>query len=509
MPKRVPPVKSMDKVGSGPLDTFVQKRPRSSTLGFDQSEQHEKENAAPRVVLTGQTSIQVAREEDQSLRQASPKPCTSSSMMTAVQSAVEENGLDDSGVVDLTFSDDEETGQEEEAGTLENTEEVSPQPDPSRGIPVPHYRHGDLSDNVYEQFHREVLLDWLDEVMKMKVPVSNDTKRLELEEAANWGQQRRKGKLLVQFDTKIPGSKVKGYYVIRSGARNSLVSYYKKVMKDGISQSRRLRTMEYRDSNHPLHETIKHSNSSSKDKRPPLDIVYIATLFAKEHLNMSLIEIMKKEFGPVLEGETLLRLLYYIGIFAGTTGYFSMRDTHFTKTLDPSHIYLRTIGSLNPLACMENKVILCDSAATKQCLEGFLMAYARKTNEVVGYERYIDTDTASPHFEYIKKAIKYAEDEIPLFRIVEKGDRSHPPLWATMEEATTLPYTITEEELILRFDPDRPEVKRHYKSFQDLAHLISEVGDPPESYFYTNQKSRKEFKEEFDKIKAAREEKQD
>ncbi|XP_035704378.1 uncharacterized protein LOC110845132 isoform X1 [Folsomia candida] len=513
MSKRVPPVKSMDKVGSGPLDTFVQKRPRSSTLGFGQSEKHEKgkENAAPRVVLTGQTAINIfldssAREEDQSLRPASPKR----SMMTAVQSAVEETGLDDSGVVDLMFSDDGETGEEEEAGTLENTEEVNPQPGPSRGIPIPHYRHGDLSDNVYEQFHREVLLDWLEEVRKMKPPVRNDTKRLELENAANWGQQRRKGKLVVQFDTKIPGSPIKGYYVMKAdGWRNNLFSYFKRAMKDGISLSHRERNMAYRDPHHPLYDTIKDSNSSSGDKRPPLDIVYIATLFPKEHLKISLIDIMKKELGPVLESEPLFRLLYYIGIFAGRCGYFSMRDDHFTATLKPSHIYIRTVGSPNPLACMQNKVILCDSTATKQALEGFLMAYARKTNEVLGYERYIDTETASPDFEYIKKAIKYADDKIPLFRIVEKGDRSHPPLWANMEQATTLPYTITEEELILRFDPDRPEVKRHYKSFQDMAHLISEVGDPPERYFYTNDKSRNEFKEEFDKIKAAREDKED
>ncbi|XP_035711144.1 uncharacterized protein LOC110863583 [Folsomia candida] len=480
MSKRVPPVKSMDKVGFGPLDKFIQKRPRSSTPGFDQSENHEKgkENAAPRVVLTGQTAVNIARGDDQSLRPASPKPCTSSSMMTAVQSAVEQSGLDDSGVIDLTFSDDEET--DHDVATLENTDEVSPQPGPSRGIPVPHYRYGDLSDNVYQQFHREVLLDWLDEVMKMKVPVRNETKRLELENAADWGQQRRKDKLVVQFDTKIPGSSIKGYYVLKAdGWRNNLFSYFRRAMKDGISLSHRERNMAYKDPDHPLYDTINSSKSSSDDKRPPLDIVYIATLFAKEHVKMSLIDIMKKELGPVLEA------------------------------LTPSHIYIRTVGSPNPLACMQSKVILCDSTATKQSVEGFLMAYARKTNELLGYERYIDTATASPEFEYIKKAMKYAEDKVPLFRIVEKGDRSHPPLWATMEQATTLPYTITEEELILRFDPDRPELKRHYKSFQNMAHLISELGDPPESYFYTNDKSRNEFKLEFDKIKAAREDKED
>ncbi|XP_035701941.1 uncharacterized protein LOC110842459 isoform X1 [Folsomia candida] len=276
MSKRVPPVKSMDKVGFGPLDMFVQKRPRSSTPGVGQSEKHEKgkENAAPRVVLTGQTSIQVFvdssdREEDQSLRPPSPKPCTSSSIMTAVQSAVEETGLDDSGVVDLTFSDDEET--DHDVGTLENTDEVSPQPGPSRGIPVPHYRYGNLAGNVYQQFHREVLLDWLDEVMKMKVPVRNDTKRLELEHAADWGQQRRKEKLVVQFDTKIPGSSIKGYYVMKSdGWRNSLFSYYKRGFKNGISQSQRERNMAYKDPDHPLYDTINSSKSSSDDKRPPL-----------------------------------------------------------------------------------------------------------------------------------------------------------------------------------------------------------------------------------------------
>ncbi|OXA64502.1 hypothetical protein Fcan01_01576 [Folsomia candida] len=523
MSKRVPPVKSMDKVGFGPLDKFIQKRPRSSTPGFDQSENHEKgkENAAPRVVLTVDNLIVAlllnlnnsfvdssARGDDQSLRPASPKPCTSSSMMTAVQSAVEQSGLDDSGVIDLTFSDDEET--DHDVATLENTDEVSPQPGPSRGIPVPHYRYGDLSDNVYQQFHREVLLDWLDEVMKMKVPVRNETKRLELENAADWGQQRRKDKLVVQFDTKIPGSSIKGYYVLKAdGWRNNLFSYFRRAMKDGISLSHRERNMAYKDPDHPLYDTINSSKSSSDDKRPPLDIVYIATLFAKEHVKMSLIDIMKKELGPVLEGETLFRLLYYIGICGGHRGFFSMRDTHFTAALTPSHIYIRTVGSPNPLACMQSKVILCDSTATKQSVEGFLMAYARKTNELLGYERYIDTATASPEFEYIKKAMKYAEDKVPLFRIVEKGDRSHPPLWATMEQATTLPYTITEEELILRFDPDRPELKRHYKSFQNMAHLISELGDPPESYFYTNDKSRNEFKLEFDKIKAAREDKED
>lgn len=172
----------------------------------------------------------------------------------------------------------------------------------------------------------------------------------------------------------FPGSSVKGYYVMISNGRQKvpqrLSSYYKGKMRGGYSTAITNRIESYRDTNHPLHETIKRSSENSTNLRPPVDIVYVSTMFPPEEMKSSLMDTVM-ETVPVQSGN----LEDYPGSFSGGhKGYFSMRDNHFTNKKNPSKIYTRTVGSATPMMCVEKKVALMDSEATKEITEGFLMA---------------------------------------------------------------------------------------------------------------------------------------
>ncbi|OXA64742.1 hypothetical protein Fcan01_02178 [Folsomia candida] len=394
-------------------------------------------------------------------------------------------GQENEVVIDISDNEDE-------LGSLDELNRSSTQPGPS--TPQPHYRHGNLSKNKHEQLAREELLDWLGGVAKMKPrPVRNDTMREDLERKANWGQQRYDGKLEVLFATSIPKSPVKGYYITRSdGKRNGLSSYYGSQMRGGISQAKSDRNEAYLDPSHPLHENIKMSMTQSTHNRPPMDLIYVATLFPPEEIKPNLME-THLGLEPVQseEGSNHGLVEEYGGSCCGDKGQFSIRASHFTMT---SEIYIRTIGRLvDPMACMEKKIILCDSTSTKEMGEGFMMIYMQRYNRIHNCNRYIITVTATPPPDIIRKAQKYADDGVPLFNIIQDGDQAHPPPWATLDE-----------DLIVRYDPRHPDVKRHYKHFQNLKQLIDEFGEPPTTYYVTGDGSRDHLKRQFDAIIASR-----
>ncbi|XP_035710729.1 uncharacterized protein LOC118436533 isoform X1 [Folsomia candida] len=191
----------------------------------------------------------------------------------------------------------------------------------------------------------------------------------------------------------------------------------------------------------------------------------------------------------------------YIGSYCGP-GRSSVRPSHFipAETASHSHIFKRTVGSEDPDFCAEKKIVLCDSTYTKEIGEGFLLAYAQKYNRMHDTHRYIITETATPSAELIQKAQQYVIDEVPMFRYIKDGDRSHPPRWATLDQVTTLPYTVSPKNVILRFDPEHPDEKRYYKTFKNLGRLVEEFGDPPPSYFVTMDNSRERFRLEFEQL---------
>lgn len=169
---------------------------------------------------------------------------------------------------------------------------------------------------------------------------------------------------------------MKGYYITRSdGKRNGLSSYYGSQMRGGISQAKSDRNEAYLDPSHPLHENIKMSMTQSTHNRPPMDLIYVATLFPPEEIKPNLME-THLGLEPVQseEGSNHGLVEEYGGSCCGDKGQFSIRVTHLTRTVNPSEIYIRTIGRLvDPMACMEKKIILCDSTSTKEMGEGFMM----------------------------------------------------------------------------------------------------------------------------------------
>ncbi|OXA40506.1 uncharacterized protein LOC118439281 [Folsomia candida] len=349
-------------------------------------------------------------------------------------------------------------------------------------------RYGKLSRNLRELECREELIDWLKEVEKNPSAgrATFDQRREELELAANWRQEDREHRE-IYFDIRITGSSVKGYWVLRAeGKRNVLSSYYAANMRLGASQARIDRNANYRNPEHPLHDSIQNSRKTTNEVRPPMDIVYVASLIHPDNMGVDLWETIKS-IEPVQQGN---KMRDYVGKYNGNKGRFSMRGSNFTKPGGNQEIYNRTVDSDDSVYCVEKKIILCNSTYTKEIGEGFLMAYGHKYNEIHGVERYIMTEAATPPADLIKKAHKYAVDGVPMFEFVEDLDRSNPPLWATLDLVTTLPYTICKKDLIIRYDPNFPDDKRHYKSFKNFDRLVEEFGYPPEEYFITIDGSR-------------------
>ncbi|OXA57656.1 uncharacterized protein LOC118434823 [Folsomia candida] len=351
-------------------------------------------------------------------------------------------------------------------------------------------RYGRLSWNLRELERREELIDWLKEVEKNPSAGREalDPRREELEVVANWRQQDREHQE-IYFDIRIPRSPVKGYWVLKSdGKRNVLSSYYAAQMRLNVSQTRSDGNAAYGDPEHPLYDVIKNSNRTCYVARPPMDIIYVASLIHPDKMGADLWETIKS-IEPVQEDN---QLQDYIGIYNGNQGNFSMRTGNFSPKEQNRSIFDKTIGSNDPEYCIEKKVILCNSTNTKEIGEGFLKAYGHKFNKIHGVERYIITETAKPPSDLIKKAHKYAVDGVPMFEFVEDEDleRSSPPLWATLDQVTTLPYTICKKDLLIRYDPNNPYEKRHYKSFKNFDRLVEEFGYPPEEYFVTVDDSR-------------------
>ncbi len=102
----------------------------------------------------------------------------------------------------------------------------------------------------------------------------------------------------------------------------------------------------------------------------------------------------------------------------------------------------------------------------------------------------------TPPPELIRKAHDYVKNGVKMFVARKNGERSHPPPWATLEQVTTLPWTVGEDDVILRFDAQNPTKKRHWKSFQTFKELVDEFGTAPPVYFVTMHGDRDKFKEE-------------
>ncbi|OXA60869.1 uncharacterized protein LOC118434259 [Folsomia candida] len=399
----------------------------------------------------------------------------------------------------IVSSDESESEDEEDDGDdILDRSSPDPQPESSSDmtadLDLPQNfhlrRYGRLSWNLRELERREELIDWLKEVEKNPSAgmAAFDPRREELELAANWRQEDREHKE-VYFDIHIKGSRVKGYWVLKAdGKRNVLSSYYGLVMRGNVSQTTDNKNAEYRDPEHPLHDVIKDSNRTSNEAKPPMDIIYAASLIHPDNMGVDLWETIKTiesvQVGNKFED--------YIGKYNGDRGHFSIRTSNFSPKGSNQEIFNRTVDSNDPCYCIEKKVILCDSTYTKEIGEGFLMAYGQKYNKIHGVERYIITETSTPPSDLIKKAHKYVVDGVPMFEFVEDEDldRSSPPLWATLDQVTTLPYTICKKDLIIRYDPNFPDDKRHYKTFKNFDRLVEEFGYPPEEYFVTVDGSR-------------------
>ncbi|XP_035702523.1 uncharacterized protein LOC118434006 [Folsomia candida] len=272
--------------------------------------------------------------------------------------------------------------------------------------------------------------------------------------------------------------------------------YYAAQMRSTGSVSKANKNAQYRDPEHPLYQVIQDSKKASKEATPPMDIIYIASLIKPEIMNENLVETMKL-IEPVQSGDGLQD---YIGKYSGHNGQFTMRPDNFYLRTGNQVIYNRTYGSDKPRCCVEKRVVLCDSTYTKEIGEGFLMSFGQEYNRVHECERYPITEASTPPADIIKKAHKYVNDKVPMFEFVEDLDRCNPPLWATVDQVTTLPYTFCKKDLIMRYDPQFPDDKRHYKTFKTFAKMVEEFGDPPPNYFITKDHSRDELLLQFEDI---------
>lgn len=140
-------------------------------------------------------------------------------------------------------------------------------------------------------------------------------------------------------------------------------------MRTGVSQTMTDRNATYRDEDHPLHDVVKKSMRESNQARPPMDIIYVASLIPKDKMDETLLRTMKR-IEPVQDGDGVED---YIGIYCGKGGRFSMRTSNFVRETGMSRIYQRTVGAEDPDFCAQKKVILCNSTYTKEIGEGFLM----------------------------------------------------------------------------------------------------------------------------------------
>ncbi|XP_035715715.1 uncharacterized protein LOC118438926 [Folsomia candida] len=220
-------------------------------------------------------------------------------------------------------SSDESEDEEDDGDDNLDLSNSDPQPSHSRDInpdlDLPENfhsrRYGKLSNNLRELERREELIDWLKEVEKNPSAgrAAYDQRREELELAGNWRQQDREhGE--IYFDIRIPGSPVKGYWVLKSdGKRNVLSSYYAAQMRLSVSQTRSDANESYRDPANPLHDVIKDSMRKSVEARPPMDIIYTASLILPANMGVDLWETMQS-VEPVQD---------YVGIYNGDLGRFS------------------------------------------------------------------------------------------------------------------------------------------------------------------------------------------
>ncbi|XP_035710730.1 uncharacterized protein LOC118436533 isoform X2 [Folsomia candida] len=137
-------------------------------------------------------------------------------------------------------SEESEDEDEEEDETLDRSTSDSGSSSSEENQDFTQRKYGKLSNNYRQQVSREELIDWLKEVEKDPSAGREilDVRRKELETAAHLRQEDR-DQMDLQFDVRIPGSSVKGFYVVNaSGKRNRLSSYYAAVMRSGVSQAK-------------------------------------------------------------------------------------------------------------------------------------------------------------------------------------------------------------------------------------------------------------------------------
>lgn len=140
-------------------------------------------------------------------------------------------------------------------------------------------------------------------------------------------------------------------------------------MRLSVSQARSDASESYRNPEHPLHDVLKESVQTSDEARPPMDIIYVASLIHPDNMGVDLWETVKSIEPVQVEN----KLEDYVGIYNGNKGRFAMRPSNLTITVRNQEIYNRTVGCDDPDYCVEKKVILCNSTYTKEIGEGFLM----------------------------------------------------------------------------------------------------------------------------------------
>ncbi|XP_021945658.2 uncharacterized protein LOC110843908 [Folsomia candida] len=348
----------------------------------------------------------------------------------------------------------------------------------------PHPKWGKLSNNNKDQANRVNLLDWIESVLK-DVTRRDDVELERLKKVARWGQNDKEH-VEINF-TPIGLSQrwngIRGYYVNTGNQQQKLAAYYAKSMRSSSNANLRKIKAGYNEPDNPQFEKRRQRDAENRPNAPEVEIIYLAGVCRPEVKEPTPWETIQK-LEPVPQEDSANGYGLYPGISGGQKrGITSSRD-HLS---DPSsELYPRIFDPTDPKCLYEIFTRMCDSPATRSTAESFYMEYGDLFNKEHHVERYIYTKAADLPWHLYQKVQTYVTKKVPLFVIVPTGDRSQLPKnkYCTLEDLTTLPIRIGEEEIVLQYDPSDPDLKPAWRRVKDAAALLREFPNPPDSFFY-------------------------
>ncbi|XP_035709605.1 uncharacterized protein LOC110852558 isoform X2 [Folsomia candida] len=380
---------------------------------------------------------------------------------------------EDKDIQDVSYDDDDFENPPPEKLTKKNVEPTAGTSSGAGEEEKPHMKFGKLANKEGLQIPREKLLDFYER--SSSTLIRDDDLLRQLKYDARYGEKQE------MFFAKTPigkRNKFTGYYIKEGSQFKSAGPRALTTMKDGVTNNRVRDEEENR-------ARIRQAKTKRYNDAPELEVFYIGC--ASNRTEEQLVDYFTwhPRMGPIPLGSRTSESKLYTGVHNGhMQGFLGVRDNHPNDKNSKFRLESK-LAKPNPKSMWQFMYRMCESRTTRELAESFAMKHSRAFNKRYGVEEHIITPVRKLGSVSLEaKAVKYANDGIPLITFDPDWDRSLENKYWTLDELTDLPLKIGRNELVKIWDSNRPKDRAHvFPRLSNTQDLLDKFPNPPLSFF--------------------------